>query len=52
MLNSDSDSELTRYQTPALSDMEMIRLEHAAQAYCPVGDTVISQTHALTFQTR
>ena len=48
MPNSDSDSELTRYQTPALSDMETIRLEHAAQAYCPVGGTVSRQlTHEL-----
>jgi len=43
----------TRYQTPPLSDMEMFtRWKSPIEASRPAGDTVISQTHALTFQTR
>jgi hypothetical protein len=42
-----------RYQTLPLSDMEMCaRWKSAIQASRQAGDTVISQTHALTFQTR
>jgi hypothetical protein len=53
MLNSDSDNKLPRYQTPPLSDMEMCaRWKSPIEASRPAGDTVISQTHALTFQTR
>jgi len=45
MLDLASSESPTRYQTPALSDMQMLaQLEHAAAPYRAAGYTVISQT--------
>lgn len=45
MLDLASSESPTRYQTPALSDMQMLaQLERAAVPYRRAGYTVISQT--------